>query len=142
MIKILFICRGNSCRSQMAEGWCDHFHKGKVAAFSGGIVPCVEVNRHAVAVMKEKGIDISEHRSKHVSEFKEVRFDLVVTLCSNAEESLPFNWNGAKKIYREFKDPLVLSENSKTEEEILGHYRRIRDELEEFVKKLPMALTA
>ena len=155
MIKILFLCTGNSCRSQMAEGWCNHFHKGNIRAFSAGIAPEGEVNKYAIKAMSEVDIDISNHRSQHLNEFKNIDFDFVITVCDTAKEKCPLYWGKAKKIHKNFEDPLVLAKKSnnsaygaiikcrkvyerpKTEEEVLKHYRRIRDELKEFVLNLP-----
>ena len=140
MIKILFLCTGNSCRSQMAEGWCNHFHKGRARAFSAGIEPEGEVSQYAIQAMREAGIDISTHRSKHLDEFKDIKFDAVITVCDNARERCPLYWGQAKKIHKSFEDPFVLAKNSKSGEEALNHYRRIRDELKEFVVNIPEAI--
>ena len=140
MKKILFLCTGNSCRSQMAEGWANHFHSGNVEAFSAGTESAGEVNKYAILAMKEVGIDISPQRSKHLNEFKDIEFDLVITVCDNAKERCPLFWGRAKKIHKNFEDPFVLAKDSKNEEEALNHYKRIRDELKEFVLSLKQTI--
>jgi len=134
--KILFLCTGNSCRSQMAEGWANQLHKGNISAFSAGTEPAGEVNKYAILAMSEAGIDISNHRSKHLDEFKDIEFDLVITVCDNAREKCPLYWGKTKKIHKSFEDPFVLAKDSRSDEEVLNHYRRIRDELKEFVSFL------
>ncbi len=139
MKKILFLCTGNSCRSQMAEGWANTLLRHNYKAFSAGINPGT-VDPRAVKVMAEARVDISGHRSKHLSEFKDIAFDLVVTVCDKAHESCPVWFGKAKKLHQSFEDPPFLAKNAKTEEEALAHYRRVRDEIREFVKKLPETL--
>jgi len=135
MKKILFLCTGNSCRSQMAEGWAKKLFPGEVEAFSAGTKPG-ELDPRAVKVMAEAGVDISGHRSKHVSEFKDIAFDLVVTVCDKARESCPVWFGKAEKLHKSFEDPPFLAREAKTEEEALAHYRRVRDEIKEFVPGL------
>mgnify|MGYP003610492225 CR=1 FL=1 len=132
MLKVLFLCTGNSCRSQMAEGWANALHKHKILAFSAGTAPHA-VDPRAVKVMAEAGVDISGHRSKHADEFKDVQFDLVVTVCDKARESCPLWLGKSKKLHKSFEDPPFLAKGAKTEEEALAHYRRVRDEIKEFV---------
>ena len=117
----------------MAEGWANQLHKGNIKALSAGTEPAGEVNKYAILAMREMGIDISNHRSKHLDEFKDTDFDLVITVCDNAKERCPLYWGKAEKIHKSFEDPFVLAKNSKNNEEALSHYRRIRDELKEFV---------
>ena len=136
MLKILFLCTGNSCRSQMAEGWVNAMHKGKARAFSAGVAPS-RVDTRAVAVMKEAGIDISSQRAKHLDEFRNESFDYVITVCDRAREACPVYWGGAKQIHAGFDDPPFLARTAPTEEEALGHYRRVRDEIKSFVENLP-----
>lgn len=134
-MKVLFLCTGNSCRSQMAEGWAEKLHPGVMEAYSAGTAPH-GVDPRAVKVMAEAGVDISGHRSKHAEELKAVPFDLVVTVCDKARESCPL-WSGkAKKLHKSFEDPPFLAKTAKTEEEALGHYRRVRDEIRDFVAGL------
>lgn len=131
-MKVLFLCTGNSCRSQMAEGWGKKLLAGKAEVFSAGTNPG-SVDPRAIKVMAEAGVDISGHRSKHASEFKDTAFDLVVTVCDRARESCPVWFGEAKKLHKSFEDPPFLAKDAKTEEEALSHYRKVRDEIREFV---------
>jgi arsenate reductase len=137
-LSVLFLCTGNSCRSQMAEGWCRHLKGGTIEAYSAGI-ETHGLNPRAVRVMAEAGVDISQYRSKHADELKDVAFDLVVTICGHAHESCPL-WLGgkAKVVHVGFADPPALALGARTEEEALAHYRRVRDEIRAFVEKLPV----
>ena len=138
-LKILFLCTGNSCRSQMAEGWTRHL-KGKVIeAYSAG-VEIHGMNDRAVKVMKEAGVDISNHYSKNVRDLLDVPFDWVVTVCDHANETCPVFPRKVKRHHVSFNDPPKLAADAKTEEEALGHYRRVRDEIRNFVEKLPEIL--
>ena len=138
-LKILFLCTGNSCRSQMAEGFARALKSDVVEASSAG-VETHGMNPRAVLVMREAGVDISLNRSKHVDELKDVPFDYVVTVCDNARESCPVFHGNAKLIHVAFDDPPRLAKSAKTEEEALGHYRRVRDEIRAFVSTLPEGL--
>jgi arsenate reductase (thioredoxin) len=135
MKKILFLCTGNACRSQMAEGWARHLHGDKVEARSAGVAAS-RLDPRAVQVMKEAGVDISSHRSKHVSEFAGEKFDLVVTVCDNAAEACPTFPGSVKVMHRGFDDPPRLAVRAESEEEILEMYRRVRDEIRSFVVNL------
>ena len=137
MPEILFLCTGNSCRSQMAEAWTNALHKG-IRAYSAGVRPENAVMPLTVQVMREAGIDISAAKPKHLDVFKNKDFDLVITLCDSAREACPVYWGKAKKIHAGFDDPLALSENAATTEEALEHYRRVRDEIKAFVLTLPV----
>ena len=139
-LKILFLCTGNSCRSQMAEGWTHHLKGDVLEPYSAG-VEVHGLNPRAVLVMAEAGVDISHHRSKHVSELKDVPFEYVVTVCDNARESCPLFPGRAKVVHAGFDDPPRLAKDAKTEEEALGLYRRVRDEIRAFVETLPDSLT-
>jgi arsenate reductase len=134
-VKILFLCTGNSCRSQMAEGWGEKLLAGRAEVFSAGTNPGT-VDPRAIKVMAEAGVDISGHRSKHASEFKDVAFDLVVTVCDKARESCPVWFGKAEKLHKSFEDPPHLAKEAKSEEEALAHYRRVRDEIRDFVAGL------
>ena len=135
MRRVLFLCAGNSCRSQMAEGWGKKLLAGRAEVFSAGNRPGA-VDPRAVKVMAEAGVDISGQRSKHSDEFRGQAFDLVVTVCDNARESCPV-WTGpARKLHRGFDDPPFLAREAQTEEEALAHYRRVRDEIKAFVEEL------
>ena len=133
MLKILFLCTGNSCRSQMAEGWARHLKGDQIEAYSAGI-ETHGLNLDAVRVMAEAGADISGQRSKHVSELHDVEFDYVVTVCDHAHESCPVFPGKAKVIHVGFDDPPRLAANAKTEEERLAPYRRVRNEIRAFVE--------
>jgi len=135
-LKVLFLCTGNSCRSQMAEGWARQLKGDSIDACSAGIEPH-GLNERAVAVMKEAGIDISGQHSKHVDELRDVPFDFVVTVCDNAHETCPVFPGKTKVIHVGFDDPPRLAKTAKTEAEALGHYRRVRDEIRSFIETLP-----
>jgi len=135
-LKILFLCTGNSCRSQMAEGLARAFKSETIEAHSAGTEPR-GVDPLAVRVMAEIGIDISGKRSKHVDGFKGIEFDYVITLCGHAAEQCPVFPGKTKVVHHGFEDPPVLARSSKTEEEALSHYRRVRDEIRAFVEKMP-----
>jgi arsenate reductase len=136
-LKVLFLCTGNSCRSQMAEGWA-HALKGEVIeAYSAGI-ETHGMNPNAIKVMAEAGVDITGQRSKKVDELIEVPLDVVVTVCGHADETCPA-WlgNKARVVHVGFDDPPKLAKTAATEDEALGHYRRVRDEIKAFVAGLP-----
>jgi len=138
-IRILFLCTGNACRSQMAEGWARHLKPGIIEAQSAGI-ETHGLNPLAVKVMAEVGVDISGHRSKQVNEVQQIPFDYVVTVCGHAQEHCPVFPGGAKVVHVDFDDPPTLAADAKTEAEALAHYRRVRDEIRAFVERLPEAL--
>ena len=135
-IKILFLCTGNSCRSQMAEGWTRALKSDKIEVFSAGI-ETHGLNPNAVEVMKEAGVDISDHKSQNINEFKDYDFDYVITVCGHAHETCPFFPGNSKVIHKGFDDPPKLALGAKTEEEKLVFYRRVRDEIKDFVSGLP-----
>lgn len=139
MLKILFLCTGNSCRSQMAEGWARHLKNGVLEPYSAGI-ETHRLNPEAVKVMAEAGVDISRHRSKRLGELRNVEFDHIVTVCGNAQESCPVFSGTTKVTHVGFDDPPRLSKEAATEEEAANHYRRVRDEIRAFVETLPEAL--
>jgi len=138
-LKILFVCTGNSCRSQMAEGWTRFLKGDSIEPFSAGTEP-QRVNPLAVKVMKEAGVDISHQRSKHIDEIINSEFDYVVTVCDHARENCPFFPGKTERVHVGFDDPPKLTENAKNEENALTHYRRVRDEIRAFVEKLPDVL--
>jgi arsenate reductase len=138
-IKVLFLCTGNSCRSQMAEGWARELKSHLIEPHSAGIENH-GLNHFAVKVMQEAGVDISGHRSKILDDLAGLEFDYVVTVCDRARETCPIFPSRVKKIHRNFDDPPTLAKNVKTEEEALGHYRRVRDEIRRFVESLPEVL--
>ncbi|TNF79607.1 MAG: arsenate reductase ArsC [Acidobacteria bacterium] len=138
--KILFLCTGNSCRSQMAEGWVRHLLGDALEPYSAG-VETHGLNPSAVRVMQEAGVDISSQRSKTLADLGESHFDWVVTVCDSARESCPVFPGKALKLHAGFDDPPRLAAGAVTEEEALGHYRRVRDEIRRFVEGLPERLT-
>jgi arsenate reductase len=121
--KVLILCTGNSCRSQMAEGILRHYGGSRFEVFSAGTKPS-SVNPIAIQVMKEIGIDISEHRSKHIDEFKGKIFDYVVTVCDNAKESCPFFPGNTKHLHWEFPDP---PHGQEVTPKVLNRFREVRD---------------
>jgi len=139
--KLLFLCTGNSCRSQMAEGWARHLKGDLFEVYSAG-VEAHGLNPIAVKVMAEAGVDISAHRSKLVTELLDKGIDYVVTVCDHAAEACPRFPGKAKVIHHSFQDPPTLAKTAKSEEEVLSIYRRVRDEIRDFVKTLPEALEA
>jgi arsenate reductase len=139
MLKVLFLCTGNSCRSQMAEGWARHLFPREFEAYSAGTAPHGPYPR-AVKVMAEAGVDISKHRSKAFAEFKDRDFDLVVTVCDKARESCPVYFGRAKKLHQSFADPPALAKGEKDDESALSHYREVRDDIRAFVATLPAIL--
>lgn len=138
-LKILFLCTGNSCRSQMAEGWARQLKGDVLEAYSAGI-ETHGLNPNAVKVMAEAGVDISGQKSQHVDELKDVGLDYVVTVCAHAHESCPVFPGEAKVVHVGFDDPPRLAKSAVNEEEALDCYRRVRDEIRAFVERLPQAL--
>ncbi|MBP7603146.1 MAG: arsenate reductase ArsC [Spirochaetes bacterium] len=138
-LKILFLCTGNSCRSQMAEGWAKALKADRVEVWSAGTA-AKGLDPRAVAVMAEAGVDISSHSSKNVDAVITIPFDYVVTVCGHARENCPFFPGRAKIVHRGFEDPPLLAIGAASEEEALSHYRRIRDEIRAFVATIPESL--
>lgn len=131
--RVLILCTGNSARSQVAEGLLRHDAGDRFEVFSAGVEPS-RVRPEAVAVMKEIGIDLSGHRSKHVNEFDGQSFDYVLTVCDNARESCPLFPGSTRMIHRSFADPASLQGS---EEQRLAMFRRIRDEIREYLTTFP-----
>lgn len=123
MEKILVLCTGNSCRSQIAEGFLRHFAGSRAEVYSAGI-ETHGVNPKAIQVMAEAGIDISSHTSNHVNEYAAIDFDYLITVCDNAKESCPYFPSRAKKLHYNFPDP---AKATGTEEEVMNEFRRVRD---------------
>ncbi|NBB95867.1 MAG: arsenate reductase ArsC [Planctomycetes bacterium] len=138
-LKVLYLCTGNSCRSQMAEGWTRHLKGEQIEAYSAGI-ETHGLSPRAVAVMAEAGVDISGQRSQDVSEFADVPLDVVVTVCSHAHETCPVFPGEARVIHVGFDDPPAMAGNAADEQAALDCYRRVRDEIRAFVEALPEAL--
>ena len=139
LLKILFLCTGNSCRSQMAEGWARRLKADSLEPYSAGI-ETHGMNPHAIQVMAEAGVDISGQRSKHLRELREIPFDYVVTVCDNAHESCPLFPGNTRVVHVGFDDPPRLAAAAESEEERLRAYRRVRDEIRAFVETLPASL--
>lgn len=134
---VLFLCTGNSCRSQMAEGWARHLLGDTVEAYSAGI-EAHGMNPNALQVMREAGVDISGQSSKLAESLNDVSLDLVITVCGHADENCPTFLTKAKVVHVGFDDPPKLAKEAATEEDALNHYRRVRDEIREFVEsRLP-----
>jgi len=140
--KILFLCTGNSCRSQMAEGWGRHLYPDRYEFFSAGIEKH-GLNPLAVKVMSEAGVDISGQRSKLLSELAGITFAYVITVCDHAHEQCPLFAGKAIRLHQEFPDPPRLAQAAiaaGNEEEALGHYRAVRDAIREYLLSLPAVL--
>ncbi len=138
-LRVLFLCTGNSCRSQMAEGLCRHYRGDAIEAASAGIEKH-GLNPCAVRVMSEIGIDISGHQSKNVDDLGGKEFDYVVTVCGHAHETCPVFPGKAKVVHRGFDDPPRLAAAEKTDEEKMAHYCRVRDEIRQYILSLPESL--
>jgi arsenate reductase len=137
--RILFLCTGNACRSQMAEGWAKHLKADILDAYSAGTHPKA-LDPRAVKAMAEAGVDIASHRSKHVSEMLHMDFDAVITMCDSAAESCPVFPGKTRVFHRSFDDPPRLAQDARTEEQAMAHYRRVREEIRAFVAGLPEGL--
>ena len=135
---IMFLCTGNSCRSQMAEGFCRKYWGNEINVYSAGTKKH-GMNERAMKVMKESGVDISSHYSKTVEELPKITFDYVITVCDAAKESCPY-FPGGKIVHVGFQDPPALTKDMKDENDILAVYRRVRDEIEASIKNLPEIL--
>jgi arsenate reductase len=140
-LKVLFLCMGNSCRSQMAEGWAGRLKGGVIEAHSAGTHPKT-LDPLAVQVMADVGIDISTQKPKALDAVAHLPFDYVVTVCDEAYEACPLFPGRARVVHRGFDDPPRLAAAAKSREEALGHYERVRDEIKAFIEQLPQALLA
>ena len=138
-LKVLFLCTGNSCRSQMAEGWARALRGDMVEPYSAGIEEH-GLNPHAVQVMAEAGVDISRHCSKTLAELSPIEFDYVVTVCGHADEHCPAFAGPTKVVHVGFEDPPKLTKDLPDGEAKLAVYRRVRDEIRRFVEGLPETL--
>ena len=138
-IKILFLCSANSCRSQMAERWAHALKGDTVEPHSAGIVSS-GLNPNAVKIMAEAGVPIENQTSKSVEDVRNIPFDYVVTVCGVADAVCPSFPGGTKVVHVPFDDPPKLAAGAVSEEEVLAHYRRVRDEIREFVERLPDTL--
>ena len=140
-LKVLFLCTGNSCRSQMAEGLCRHFVGADIEAFSAGIEKH-GLNPLAVRAMQELDVDISGHQSRSLGDFPELDFDWVITVCGHAHETCPVFPGSCPVVHVGFDDPPKLARESANDDEAMQHYRRVRDEIAVFIKTLPESLVA
>jgi arsenate reductase len=136
---ILFLCTGNSCRSQMAEAWTRHLKGDQLRPYSAGVNPGV-LDQRAVKVMSEVGIDISDGRPKHVRELLDISFDYVITVCDHAHETCPIFPGQTRVIHHGFDDPPHLAKAAQSDDDALAIYRRVRDEIREWVQTLPETL--
>lgn len=135
-VNILFLCTGNSCRSQMAEGWARHLIGDIVKPYSAGIEKH-GLNPNAVAAMREAGVDISQHFSKTLDDLRDVKLDLVITVCGHAHETCPRFPGEAVVIHHGFDDPPRLAKAEADPARAFAHYQRVRDEIRDYVKTLP-----
>jgi arsenate reductase len=135
---IMFLCTGNSCRSQMAEGWCRKIWGEEFNVYSAGTKKH-GMNEKAIQVMKESGVDISTHFSKTIDELPNIPFNFVITVCDAAKENCPY-FPAGKIIHVGFQDPPALTRKMKSEEEMLVVYRKVRDEIHEFIKNIKIYL--
>jgi arsenate reductase (thioredoxin) len=131
MKKVLVLCTGNSCRSQMAHGYLKHFAANHAEVYSAG-VEAHGLNPFAVGIMAEDGIDISKHTSNHIDEYQHITFDYVITVCDNAKEACPFFPSQTQTIHHSFEDP---SKGSGTAKELITEFRRVRDQIKDFSEK-------
>ena len=138
MTRVLFLCTGNSCRSQMAEGFARTLRSNDMEAYSAGIEKH-GLNPLAVKAMAEAGVDISGYSSKTVDELPVTEFDYIITLCGHANENCPYFPGKAQRIHAGFDDPPALAKDARSEEEALAHYRRVRDEIRQFILDFPPA---
>ena len=131
MKRILVLCTGNSCRSQMAEGYLRHFAGNKAQVYSAG-VEAHGLNPRAIEIMKEDGIDISKHTSNNVNEYRDIDFKYVITVCDNARERCPWFPSGAKKFHHDFPDP---AKATGTDEQVRHQFRDVRNKIKEYCKE-------
>jgi arsenate reductase len=140
-LKVLFLCTGNSCRSQMAEAWARNLKGNLIEPYSAGTAP-KGIDPRAVRAMAEVGIEISEYRSKSFSDLPDIEFDYVITLCHDAQQACPFFPSKTALIHHGFDDPPRLAEGARDEDEAMQSYRRVRDEIRAYVETLPESLSA
>jgi len=138
-LKILFLCTGNSCRSQMAEGWAHALKSHVLAPYSAGL-ETHGLNSNAVQVMAEAGVDISNQKSENINDLLDIPFDVVITVCNHAHETCPLFPANARVVHVGFDDPPKLTKNIEDPEEKLNSYRRVRDEIKAFIEQLPEIL--
>ncbi|WP_295792795.1 arsenate reductase ArsC [Mucilaginibacter sp.] len=131
MKNILVLCTGNSCRSQLAEGYLRHFAGDKAVIYSAGI-ETHGVNPKAIQVMAEDGIDISHHTSNNVDEYLAIPFDYVITVCDNASENCPYFPGSVKRFHHNFPDP---AKATGTAEQVMDEFRKVRDMIKNYSKE-------
>ena len=124
----------------MAEGWAKELKGSAIEAYSAGVRP-QGINPRAALVMLESGVDLSSHSSKHIDELRHITFDYVIAVCDNANQECPVWVGQGKRVRRTFDDPPHLAAGAKTEDEALSHYRRVRDEIKQFIETLPESLS-
>ena len=132
-LKIVFLCTGNSCRSQIAQGWARHLKSDVIEAYSAGVAPASAVNHRAIEVMKEVGVDISGQKPKHINDLNDINFDYAFTLCGHAAETCPV-FTRAKVIHNGFDDPSFMQGDEK---EIMTAFRQLRKDIRVFIEKMP-----
>lgn len=140
-LKVLFLCTGNACRSQMAEGWTRHLKGDVIEPYSAGL-EAHGLNPHAVRVMQEAGVDIAGQASKTLDKLANLPLDYVVTVCDHAHEACPVFHGQARMLHRGFDDPPRLAAAETDPEMALDHYRRVRDEIRMFIQTLPDAFAS
>ena len=138
-LKVLFLCTGNSCRSQMAEGWAKALKSDTIDAYSAGI-ETHGLNPNAVKVMAEVGIDITHQQSQNIKEFADIEFDYVVTVCGHAHETCPVFPRNAVVIHQGFDDPPKMAKAFSDPEKQLNCYRQVRDAIRFYILTLPDSL--
>lgn len=139
-ITLLFLCTGNACRSQMAEGWARHL-KGEILSAKSAGIEAHGLNKYAVKVMGDEGVDISSHTSKRLEDLTGEDFDYVITVCDHAHETCPWFPAKSKIIHVGFEDPPRLAEQFKSKEQKLDCYRKVRDEIKKYILTLPECLS-
>ncbi|HEY3275605.1 MAG TPA: arsenate reductase ArsC [Syntrophorhabdaceae bacterium] len=137
--KVLFLCTGNSCRSQMAEAWARRLKAGLIEPYSAGVEP-KGIDPRAVRAMAEAGIDLSGQRSKSLAAVEGIEFDYVITLCEDAAAACPVFPGKSRLIHKAFDDPPRLAQGAASEEEAMSPYRRVRDEIMAYIETLPEGL--
>jgi len=135
-LKVLFVCTGNACRSQMAQGWARHLKGDIIDSYSAGVRP-IGVSRRAIKTMAQAGVDISTQTSDHIDEYSDIEFDYVVTLCDNAASQCPVFAGKGKVVHRPFEDPYFATGS---EQEVMGEFNRARDDIKAFIETIPKSL--
>ena len=137
-LKVLFLCTGNACRSQIAEGWARYLKSDVIEAYSAGVSPC-QVNGRAIKVMAQAGVDISSHTSKHIDTLRDIEFDYIVTLCDYANGQCSVHISRTAHFHKMFADPSFIPG---TEDQIMAAFRKVRDDIKAFIETMPESLQA